>query len=72
MEDSAVAITQIVVQIVSPLTLIAVVIYMLRDLKGDLREFRSEVNRKVDKLSEDHVGLARELSELRGEISART
>ena len=66
MEGSAVSVTQVIVQIVSPVVFAALVIYMMRDLKGDLREFRKEIIEKVDKLSEDHTKLSERLARIEG------
>lgn len=66
---------EFVTAIVPPAVLVAVVIYMMRDLKADMRDLRAELGVKLDKLgvqldklADDHNNLSRELSELRGAV----
>lgn len=66
MEASAVSVTQVIVQIVSPVVFAALVTYMMRDLKGDLREFRQEIIEKVERLSEDHTKFSERLARMEG------
>ena len=61
---------EFVTAIVPPAVLVAVVIYMMRDLKADMRDLRAELGAKLDKLADDHNNLSRELSELRGAMNA--
>ena len=44
---------------------------MLRTLRQDMVRQFSEVRNRLDRLAADHHGLARELSELRGELRGR-
>ncbi len=52
-----------------PAAIIAVVIYLMRDLKGDLRHTESLLIGRMDRLRDDHQDLARELSALKGMLS---
>ena len=56
----------LVTAVVPTAAIVAVVIYMMRDLKGDLRHMQTTLTEKLDKLADDHGQLARELSELKG------
>lgn len=67
MEGSAVSVTQVIVQIVSPVVFAALVIYVLLDLKADFREF----GRKLDKLAEDHTKLSERIERVHAELSER-
>ena len=51
--------------LVPPALILATVIYMLRDLKADLRA----LGERIDGLHNDHVQLAREISEMKGRFS---
>ncbi len=50
--------------VVPPAILTAVVLWAMRDLRADLRGLGS----KIDKLRDDHGGLATEVAELRGSL----
>lgn len=59
----------LVAAIFPPATIIAVFIYLMRDLKGDLRHTESLLIGRMDRLRDDHENLAREISELKGMLS---
>ena len=57
--------------VVPPAILTAVVLWAMRDLKVDLRDLRADLrvlSSKIDKLRDDHGGLATEVAELRGSL----
>ncbi|MCY3820299.1 MAG: hypothetical protein OXH52_13190 [Gammaproteobacteria bacterium] len=58
----------LVAAIFPPATIIAVVIYLMRDLKGDLRHTESLLIGRMDRLGDDY---SREMSELKGMLIER-